>query len=264
MALEEELRHTQKMEAVGQLAGSISHEVNNMLTPIVGLTEMTLRSLPGDSKSRPNLEMVLTASHRVEELVKRILAFSRADTEEMVEFDLSDVVAEAIPLLKATVPSTIQVDAEIGEGIGPVFGNPTAVQQILMNLATNAAYAMEPEGGHLSLALDRISKRDGSRLRRLLGAGSAVARLTVRDTGCSMSEEVRDRIFEPFFYHSGGGLGHRPSGSRWCTESSPSLTAGSTWRARRMRAPCLLSTSRLWVTLARRAGSRIAEREVRI
>jgi PAS domain S-box-containing protein len=209
--LEEELRHTQKMEAVGQLAGGISHEVNNMLTPIVGLTEMTLHNLPEDSKSRPNLEMVLTASHRVEELVKRILAFSRADTEEMVEFDLSDVVAETIPLLKASVPSTIQIEAEVEDGIGPVFGNPTAVQQVLMNLATNAAYAMEPEGGHFTVALDRASKREGSRLRRLLGAGDGIARLTIQDTGCGMSEEVLERMFEPFFttreVGSGTGLG---------------------------------------------------------
>ena len=209
--LEEELRHTQKMEAVGQLAGGISHEVNNMLTPIVGLTEMTLHSLPEDSKSRSNLEMVLTASHRVEELVKRILAFSRADTEEMVEFDLSEIVGETIPLLKATVPSTIYVDSEIEAGIGPVFGNPTAVQQVLMNLATNAAYAMEPEGGHLSVVLDRLSKREGKRVRHLLGAGERFARLTVKDSGCGMSEEVLDRVFEPFFttreVGSGTGLG---------------------------------------------------------
>ena len=210
-AMAEELRHTQKMEAVGQLAGGISHEVNNMLTPIVGLTELTLLSLPEDSDSRTNLEMVLAACRRVEELVKRILAFSRADTEEMVEFDLSDVVGEAIPLLKASVPSTIHVDTEIEDGIGSVFGNPTAVQQVLMNLATNAAYAMEPEGGHLSVILERASKREGGPLRRLLGAGEGIARLTVRDTGCGMSEEVLDRIFEPFFttreVGSGTGLG---------------------------------------------------------
>ncbi len=209
--LEEQLRQKQKIEAVGQLAGGISHEVNNMLTPIVGLTEISLCKLPEKSDLRPNLEMVLQASNRVEEMVKRILAFSRADTEETIEFDVGTTVADTIPLLQATIPSTIQLEATLDESTGMVHGNPTAIQQILMNLVTNAAHAMEGESERLEIVLDRRVVDRAEAARNLDLRAGPYARLTVRDTGCGMDQEVVHRIFEPFFttrdVGAGTGLG---------------------------------------------------------
>ncbi len=130
------------MEAIGTLAGGIAHDFNNILTAIFGYTELTLMTIPKDNVSTDNLEEVLKASRRAKELIGQILTFSRKDEQQYQEVQVASVVTEALKLIRASLLATILIEKKIETDLPIIIGNPTQIHQIVMNLGTNAAHAM--------------------------------------------------------------------------------------------------------------------------
>jgi hypothetical protein len=197
-AMEENLRRSQKLEALGVLAGGIAHDFNNILLAIVGHTELVLREGGLAEQGRADLERVLKASERGRELVKRILLFSRDSDVARTPLRLDRTLGDVLALMRASLPSTVEIRTELDPRTPPVLSDETQVHQILMNLGANAAHAM-PGGGVLSIRLEPFQATgDDARARPGLAPGPH-ARLTVSDTGSGMSAGVLERALEPFY-----------------------------------------------------------------
>lgn len=198
MSLERQLRQAQKMEAIGTLAGGIAHDFNNLLSAIMGFTEIAMEEA-GDNGVRTSLEHVLQAGTRAKELVRQILTFSRQHGQERRPLQIHLIVKEALNLLRASLPATINIRANIDAKSGIVMTDPTEIHQILMNLCTNAYQAMRLNGGVLTVSLEPITVDEGfTASTSNLPAGQYIC-LTVADTGEGMDEVTKSRIFEPFF-----------------------------------------------------------------
>jgi PAS domain S-box-containing protein len=197
--LEARMIQAQKMEAIGTLASGISHDFNNILFPIMGYAEITLKLLPENSPAKKNLQEILNAGNRAKDLVKQILAFSRQEKHEKKQIQISPIVKEAVKFIKSTFPSTINVSLDISNNLGTIQADPVQIHQVIMNLCTNAFHAMEKKGGILSIALKRIEfGPDDLGSRPGLKAGS-YNQLSVCDNGCGIEPHVLERIFEPYF-----------------------------------------------------------------
>ncbi|MGV1100188.1 cache domain-containing protein [Thiovibrio sp. JS02] len=211
--LEEQLRQAQKMEAIGTLAGGIAHDFNNILAAIIGYAEIAKRCLPasGLEEAKADIQEVLKAGMRAKELVKQILAFSRRNEQERKPIFLQLLVKEALKLLRASLPTSIEIRQEIAAETGAVLGDPTNIHQILVNLCTNAFHAMEEKGGILTVTLKNVELGDADLVGEpAMGPGSYVL-LRVGDTGCGIEPELLQRIFDPYFttkeVGKGSGLG---------------------------------------------------------
>jgi PAS domain S-box-containing protein len=208
--LEAQLRQAQKMEAIGTLAGGIAHDFNNILSIIIGnaeILEMSNISFSGNSE----LDQILSASKRAKQLVRQILAFSRQGEQQKLLMSLKPVVKETIEFLRSSIPSVIQIQHYIHHDVPAVIADPTQMQQVLMNLCTNAAHAMEKEGGVLKVELGPISvSEEDARNDPEVDRGEYV-RLTVSDTGHGIEPTLIPRIFDPYFTtkgpEKGTGLG---------------------------------------------------------
>ncbi|MDD5088092.1 MAG: PAS domain S-box protein [bacterium] len=209
--LEAQVRRTQKLETIGTLAGGIAHDFNNILTPILGYSDMARLDASSGTMARTCIEHVIQAAHRAKDLVKQILMFSRQGEEERKPLQLHPIIKEALKLLRASIPKTIEIRETIHSGCEAVLADPSQIHQVLMNLCTNAFHAMRDRGGVLEVSLSPITVDETlAQTRPNLHAGRYV-RLTVGDTGNGMTHEVIDRIFEPFFttkdVGEGTGLG---------------------------------------------------------
>jgi PAS domain S-box-containing protein len=205
--LETQLQHAQRMEAIGTLAGGIAHDFNNILGALIGYTEMALYEAPASSKNRNNMEEVLKAGHRAKDLVQQILAFSRQREQERQPVLVHLIVKEALKLLRASLPSTIEIRQNIPSHLATVMADPTQIHQVMMNLCTNAHHAMREKGGLLGINLSSVD----------LGASEIAAhpglkpgvylKLTVSDTGHGMDRNTMERIFDPYFTTKEKGVG---------------------------------------------------------
>ena len=205
--LENQLRQAQKMEAIGTLAGGIAHDFNNVLTAVNGFAELTRRALPSGDPLRENQESILCAASRARDLVRQILTFSRRRDPALEPSDLRKIVEEAVKLLRATLPASIRIQMKCGDSPVRVLADATQVQQVLLNLGSNAADAMRERGGRLEIAVD-IADVDAARAARVgLGAPGPFARLRVRDSGHGMDRATVRRIFDPFFTTKSIGRG---------------------------------------------------------
>ncbi len=181
---ERSLRQMEKMKALAEVAGGVSHDFNNLLAAILSATELIEWQLSADSPIRLKLQVIYQAVMRAGELNRQVRAFSRTTEEKNAPIDLSQVVKEAIHLVRSTFPATIQVRATLTSGLWTT-GDASQIHQVVMNLSINALQAMLPAGGTLEFTLEDR-------------AGNAAV-LTVRDSGCGMEPEVLERVFEPFF-----------------------------------------------------------------
>jgi PAS domain S-box-containing protein len=204
--LEAQLRQSQKMEAMGTLAGGIAHDFNNILGAILGYGELAQKDVAEGSVTRRHLDQVMHAGGRAKALVERILAFSRSGLGERVPVHVQSVVEETLDMLAASLPAVVRLEKALDAGNAAVVGDTTQLHQVVMNLCTNAAHAME-HGGVLTVAVDHIEMPE----RRLLSHGMLsqcpYIRLVVSDTGLGIPPTVLERMFDPFFTTKGVGEG---------------------------------------------------------
>ena len=201
------LRQSQKMEAVGTLAGGIAHDFNNMLTPILGYTDLVMARLPPGDALRNELGEVKRSALRAKDLVRRILTFSRQKGQELVCMRLQPVLEECLKMLRSTLPATIVFREDIATDCGQVLADPIQIQQILINLCTNAAHAMEAGGGTLEVSLREIEVNQGDTIAGQDFRPGRYMCLVVGDTGFGMDKATLERIFEPYFTTKEQGKG---------------------------------------------------------
>jgi PAS domain S-box-containing protein len=198
--LEESLRQSQKLDAVGQLTGGIAHDFNNIVTAIMGYSEFALRDLAeghDPERIKTEIEAIQTAGERARDLTQQLLAFSRQQVLQPRVLDLGDVVAKTERLLHRLIGDNIRISTSSDSDLAPVKCDATQIEQVLMNLAVNARDAM-PDGGTLTIETANV-ELTASEARRLgLEAGPYVT-LSVSDTGHGIPDDIRDQIFEPFF-----------------------------------------------------------------
>jgi signal transduction histidine kinase len=202
----EQLRHAQKMEAVGRLAGGVAHDFNNLLTVINGYSDVLLGRLAETDPARREIVEIQRAGERAAALTRQLLAFSRKQVMALQPVDLNGIVSGLGSMLRRLIGEDIDLTTTLGAGLWAATADPHQVEQVVLNLAVNARDAM-PSGGKLSLStanvtLDTPDERDGNPVP----AGRYV-RLAVADTGCGMDEETKGRIFEPFFTTKERGKG---------------------------------------------------------
>ncbi|HEY1107927.1 MAG TPA: ATP-binding protein, partial [Opitutaceae bacterium] len=205
--LEEQFRQSQKMEAIGTLAGGIAHDFNNVLAAITGYTELAKMEVQGNADLAEYLKAIGEGGARAADLVRQILAFSRLQEQRRNPVQLAPVIEEALKLLRATIPVSIEFDISLERGGPAVLADPTQIHQVLMNLVTNAAQAMRARPGRLGVTLESlVLDREFVSLHPGLHQG-LYQRLCVSDTGHGMDAATQGRIFDPFFTTKAPGEG---------------------------------------------------------
>ena len=212
LAMERQLLHTQKLESLGVLAGGVAHDFNNLLMAMLGNLDIALLTLPGDSEARINIVRAEQAATRAADLTRQMLAYSGRGKFVVEVVQLADMVSECAQLLRTSVPRTIEFNLHLDASIPPVKADPGQIEQVVMNLITNAAEAIGDQPGTISLSTgrSRLSAEElkSSRLEQLPAPGE-FSWIEVSDTGCGMDEATSKRLFEPFFTtkFTGRGLG---------------------------------------------------------
>ena len=210
MKLERQIAQATKMQAVGQLAGGVAHDFNNILTAIIGYCDlMLLRHTPGDSDF-DDINQIRQNANRAANLVRQLLAFSRQQTLRPQILQVSDVVGELSHLLKRLLGETVSLSVKHGRNIGAVRADPGQLEQVIVNLAVNARDAM-PDGGELTISTYAVPAADVKGLGYEMMPVADYVAITVKDTGTGIPPEIMGKIFEPFFttkeFGKGTGLG---------------------------------------------------------
>ncbi len=208
VSLEKQLRQSMKMEAIGTLAGGIAHDFNNILSAILGYSEIAKSQLPAADPIGKDLDQVIKAGERATELVKQILAFSRQGEEDFKPLKVQLILKEVLKLLRASLPTTIQLKESIVSNSGSILADPTQIHQVLMNLCTNAKHAIGEEIGTLSISLSEIRVTEEKIIDDCPQIRPGLyLYLEISDTGCGMDELTRLKIFDPFFTTKEKGKG---------------------------------------------------------
>ncbi|MGD0230358.1 MAG: ATP-binding protein [Syntrophorhabdales bacterium] len=194
------------MEALGTMASGIAHDFNNILAAIIGFTELFQDHLPVGNPGHHYAARVLEAGMRGRELVKHMLTFSRQTEQEKKPLLMSSIVKESVKLLRASIPMTISISVNVRSESGLILADPVQIQQVLMNLCTNASYAMRETGGVLDIELSDFSVGPTDANPSGIEPGLYM-KLMVRDTGAGIPAQVKDKIFDPFFTTKGVGEG---------------------------------------------------------
>jgi len=206
-SLEKQLIKSQKMEAIGTLAGGIAHDLNNILSPILGYADMLMRNSDPVEATFKRSEKIQKAALRAADLVSQILQFNRRDTEEKKAVKIDSVIQEVLKLLQGSIPSTINITDRIDNDCGYVEADPTQIHQVIMNLCTNAYHAMEETGGELVVSLTEVElPGDETFEHQNLKNGRYIC-LGVEDNGCGMDLTIQDRIFDPYYTTKEDGKG---------------------------------------------------------
>ena len=204
--LESQLLQAQKMEAIGTLAGGIAHDFNNILGIILGYTDLAIEETPEESQVRKDLAQVRKATERAKDLVNQILAFSRKTEKEFIPLRVQYIAKETIKMLRASIPTSVELRQHIDSQCSTVMADPTSIHQVLMNLCTNAVHAMQ-EKGVLEIRLEEITLRKSDLAHRPNMVPGTFVRLSVSDTGIGMNKQTLERIFDPFFTTKKAGQG---------------------------------------------------------
>ncbi len=197
--LQEQLQQAQRMEAIGTLAGGIAHDFNNILTGIIGYTDLYINEVRDRPEVHHGMKQVLQAGNRAKDLITQILTFSRMTNKEKIPIKLEPVVNEIVKFMRASLPTTIEIRKDVGAVSGAVMADPTQMHQVLMNLCTNAGFAMKDTGGLLTIVLRESTVTPEDLDRHPALKPGRYLQVTVRDTGCGISEENLGRIFDPYF-----------------------------------------------------------------
>ena len=209
--LEGQLFQAQKMDTLGTLAGGIAHDFNNLLTGILGYQELALETIPEGDPVREFLSAAREASLRARELIDHILTFSRQTGSEKIPVDMGQLAEDAGRFLRASVPATVRIEVTVAENCGRVLADATQLHQVLLNLGSNAAHAMQSGGGTMHIKLESVYLDEVQAQALSQNAPGRFLRLTFRDTGHGMDDETSRRIFDPFFttkeVGQGTGLG---------------------------------------------------------
>jgi CheY-like chemotaxis protein len=201
-----QLQQSQKMEAIGTLAAGIAHDFNNILTAICGYVELALMDI-GTERLRGHLAQVNLAANRAKELVSRILSFGRKSSTGKSSLVMGAVIEEGVRFLRAMIPSTVEIRVSINDRASCVSANPIDMQQVLINLASNAAQAIGAKPGVIEILVDRVMDGELPTELRRLDKGKGLIRLTVKDNGRGIPHETLCRIFEPYFTTKPKGMG---------------------------------------------------------
>lgn len=209
--LAEQLRQAYKMEAIGTMAGGIAHDFNNILAAMLGFADMALFDIPDTNPAKYKIEQVLMAGNRAKELVQHILSFSRKEAKEKFPTQIHLLIQETLKLLRASIPTTIEIEQNIDPLCCNILADPTQIHQVLMNLCTNAAQSMEESGGTLEVILSEVQLTVEDLKHEPHLSPGRYACLTVKDSGIGIAQENQDKVFDPYFttkeVGKGSGMG---------------------------------------------------------
>jgi two-component system cell cycle sensor histidine kinase/response regulator CckA len=200
------LSQAQKVEAIGLLAGGVAHDLNNLLTPIIGYSDLLHRSMPPDDEHHRSVTTILTAAERARSLVSQLLAFGRRQILVTRQVDLSRIVQDFSDLLRRSIREDVTITFQLEPHLPPIKADAGQLEQIIMNLALNAQDAM-PAGGLLTITTGRTANLDGDPMVTTDNPGGPFVVLTVTDTGVGMDEETQGKVFDPFFTTKESGKG---------------------------------------------------------
>jgi len=204
--LEQQLRQSQKMESIGTLAGGIAHDFNNIITIIAGYVALATGKIHEPKKAEHDLDAALQACLRAKSLIGKILTFSRQSEPDMEDLILGNVIEESLPMIRALLPSKIKIQTELNS-YSYITADNTELQQVLINLATNAYHAMRPDGGIIHIQLNEVSGQELAGIEPNAIPRGRYLHLSVSDTGSGIAPEIISRIFDPYFSTKSSGEG---------------------------------------------------------
>ena len=196
--LEAQLQQAQKMESIGTLAGGIAHDFNNILSPIMMYSEMAIMDLPADNPIQHNLKGIYSAGERARDLVNQILTYSRKGEVKQIAIKITPIIKDVLKMLRSSIPTTIDIQQNLEAESDTVLADPTQINQIMLNLGSNAAHAMREKGGILEVSLEQ-EDLDSETTAQYTDLTGSYLKLTVSDNGTGIDNETIQKIFEPYF-----------------------------------------------------------------